>query len=94
MSLILYQHVQAVNIRAVQCSEYQKQVKQNLNRYLTFTVNQDMKTYGGNEALLRALQIWACSDPGIFNPKENNPASIPTENWVGITAGVVDPMKK
>jgi len=53
-----------VTIKAVQCAEYQRQVKQNFKRNLIFKARQDVKTYGGIEILLRALQIWALCGGG------------------------------
>lgn len=58
-----------VNIRAVQCAEYQRQLRLNFNTYLIFKGHQDVKTYGGIETLLRALQIWA-----LHSGKENYPS--------------------
>jgi hypothetical protein len=37
--------MQVVSIRAVQCAEYQRQVKQNFNTYLIFKAHQDVKIY-------------------------------------------------
>jgi hypothetical protein len=53
----MYYNVQLVSIGAVQFAEYHSQVKQNINRCLTFTVHHDIKTYGGTDVLDRALQI-------------------------------------